>query len=225
MKQLETKNSALKLRKEGFSLKDISIKLNIAKSTASKWLKEIPLKDEQERKLSGRQKGTKVNSSRRENERKQYQLDAKKYLSDFEFIAGCSLYWAEGTKNINTVIFCNTDANMILFFKNFLMKFFKVKKNEILLTLNCYLTDVKQQKDIENYWLNLLSLERTSLRKGRFKICEKIGKYKYGICTLMLHRTDVVQTIFGGIQNYFGFENLDWLVKQRADSSNGKTPV
>ena len=33
----------------------------------------------------------------------------------------------------------------------------------------------------------------------------------YGTCKLTVHRTRIVQTIYGGIQEYGGFERPEWL--------------
>jgi orotate phosphoribosyltransferase-like protein len=50
----ETKEKAIKLRKNGYSLKEISEKLNIAKSTASVWLRNIKLTQKAKKRLKKR---------------------------------------------------------------------------------------------------------------------------------------------------------------------------
>jgi hypothetical protein len=36
-------------------------------------------------------------------------------------------------------------------------------------------------------------------------------RQKYGMCYVGVHKTDVVQAIYGALQYQFGFENKNWL--------------
>lgn len=204
---MNKKELAIELRVDKqLSLYEISEKLKISKSTASLWLREYPLKDKHSRVQNGRLKGTKLHSSKCKEKRKVWReagrLLAKQNMPNH--IAGCALYWAEGTKNKNRIGFTNADSNMILFFMNFLLQFFDVDKDELRICLNCYLEKESDQTLVEEYWLNLLGLNRRCLYKGAYKKCDKIGKFKFGICSISLCRTDVVQNIYGSIEEYFG---------------------
>ena len=59
--------------------------------------------------------------------------------------------------------------------------------------------------EVENYWLELLHLNGNNLRKGSIvKEVPKVKrvKYPFGICTMMVHSTDLAQRIFGAIKKY-----------------------
>lgn len=48
--------------------------------------------------------------------------------------------------------------------------------------------------------------------KGRsLPVSAKPPKLPYGTCRLVVHSTQVVQTIYGSIQEYGGFDRPEWL--------------
>jgi hypothetical protein len=211
MKKDKLFKKALSLREEGLSLKEISEKLNISKSTASSWLKETAHK---ERKMCYEsRKKTYLNT------RKQYQEEgriAAKKLDPLH-IQGCMLYWGEGEKSVNSLGFSNTDSNMIKTFLSFLRKYFP--EENIILRIVAY-TDILSQEEIEAYWLKETDLSKGSLRTGSYNTSptsssgKKKGKHPYGCCALKIHSTKAVQHIFGAIQEYANFENKNWISKE-----------
>jgi hypothetical protein len=70
---------------------------------------------------------------------------------------------------------------------------------------------------IEDYWLAALDLPRSCLCKHSidFKPTSSSGlkrnKLPYGVCTVRVHSTQIVQHIFGAIQEYGGFDEPRWL--------------
>jgi hypothetical protein len=83
--------------------------------------------------------------------------------------------------------------------------------------LNVYTGNGRSVEEVEQYWLELLDLPATCLRKhtvnhlptsssGRAR-----NKLPYGVCTLVVHSTQVVQHVYGAIQEYGGFEEPAWL--------------
>ena len=127
------------------------------------------------------------------------------------------LYWAEGDKSRNTVKFSNSDPRMLVVFRRFLTEALAVEIDEILMSLNVYTNNGLSIEEIEVYWLDLLELPRSSVRKhmvnhmptsisGRAK-----NRLRYGVCTLRVHSTWIVQHIYGAIQEYGGFEEPAWL--------------
>jgi len=138
------------------------------------------------------------------------------FLEDPLYLAGCMLYWGEGAKNKNQLKITNSNPAMIILFKEFLEKFFKIQKDDLKLTINCY-TDIHSLEEIENYWLTKLSLLPCNLRKGqvnnfpKYSKNSKKGKLEWGTVALMINSTSIVQEIYGAIQSYASFENKDWL--------------
>jgi transposase-like protein len=60
-------------------------------------------------------------------------------------------------------------------------------------------------------------LPPTCLRKSTVNVYSKYSQKKrrnllpYGTCKVCVHRTQIVQTIYGAIQEYGGFERPEWL--------------
>ena len=69
----------------------------------------------------------------------------------------------------------------------------------------------------ERYWLDALSLPLPCLRKAaanmlpRSSTGQAKGKLPYGVATLTVNSTRVVQHIFGAIQEYGDFKEPRWL--------------
>ncbi len=125
------------------------------------------------------------------------------------------LYWAEGNKHKNSLTFTNSDVNMIKLFIKFLKEHFKLSDDRFKISINCYLTNGINEKDIEYFWLNQLTLTEINLIKGQKYIRPRSAtnatrhhKLLYGICRVNVTRsTPIVQHIYGAIQEYANFSN------------------
>jgi hypothetical protein len=75
----------------------------------------------------------------------------------------------------------------------------------------------RRQREVENYWLELLGLSETSLcrsvvsRVSRSSSGKRVKRLPYGTCRVVVNRTDVVQSFWGAIQEYAGFRRDAWL--------------
>jgi len=73
------------------------------------------------------------------------------------------------------------------------------------------------QAQIEQFWLDTLELPRESLCRSIVNVYSKYSEKKrtnrlpYGTCKLCVNSTAVVQSIFGAIQEYGGFDRPEWL--------------
>ena len=130
--KVEEKKEAIRLRKEGWSIKDINKKLRVSKSSVSFWVREIELTPKQKLELSKKGIRKEVIEKRRitrlknENARRQIIIDqAKKEIKHLSlrdlFLIGTALYWAEGGKTKGIVRFSNSDPKII----QIIMRFFK----------------------------------------------------------------------------------------------------
>lgn len=216
----ELKEQANQLRLQGASINQISQQLKIAKSTASLWTKGITLTPEQKQKLLTREI-TDEQAIAHGNIFRNRRLVAqgigreRVYREDPLYLAGCMLYWGEGTKNKNTATLANAEPAMLILFKKFLSKFFDVKNEDITIILNCY-TDRHSFDEIKNYWLSKLELPESCLRKSQVNNRPKSSQNKmdhseYGTCYLCVCDTKIVQEIFGAIQEFGNFTNEKWL--------------
>lgn len=133
-------------------------------------------------------------------------------------MAGCMLYWAEGAKDRNTIKFCNSDPKMVRFFCEFLRGSLGIPSRRFSLRLNLYTNNGMTIQEVEEFWLDLLDLPRSSLRKHQLNHYPtstsgaKRNKLPFGVCTLNVHSsTRELQHIYGAIQEYAGFEQPRWL--------------
>jgi hypothetical protein len=133
------------------------------------------------------------------------------------YAGGCMLYWAEGAKGRNVVKITNSDPELLVAFAEFLRNEFGVKPEHMKLYCNLFADHLEGQRDIEGYWLDRLGLPQSSLRKSTVNRYSKhskrtrVGKLPYGTAALVVHSTQIVQTIYGSIQEYGGFERPEWL--------------
>jgi transcriptional regulator with XRE-family HTH domain len=216
----ELKEQAKQLRLQGMSIKKIAKQLSIAKSTASLWTRGINLTPEQvkglaKREITDEQAIAHGNIFRNRRLAAQDVGRERVYKEDPLYLAGCMLYWGEGNKSKNAITLANAEPAMLILFRKFLTKFFKIKNEDITITLNCY-TDYHSFDEIKNYWLGKLKLPESCLRKSQINNRPKSSKNKmnhseYGTCYLCVCDTKIVQEIYGAIQEYAGFTNLDWL--------------
>jgi hypothetical protein len=127
------------------------------------------------------------------------------------------LFWAEGSKTRNVVQMTNSDPEVLRFFVQFLRHHFDVPDDQFTVTCNLFADHLARQQEVEQFWLDTLSLPSSSLRKSTVNVHSKYSQKKrrnmlpYGTCRLAVCRTRVVQSIFGAIQEYGGFDRPEWL--------------
>lgn len=221
----ELKERASKLRLSGESVNNISKILGVAKSTVSVWTRGITLTDEQKEKLLKREikdEQAIALSNFFKNKRMSFQQKGRDKIKLLEplYIAGCMLYWGEGSKSINTCQLTNSELPMLVVFKNFLVKYFDVSDEMLSVNINAY-TDLKSETEIKNYWLNGLNLPESSLKSTTWNCNPKSSKnvskkLEYGTCAIRVYKTEIVQEILGAIQQFGDFQNIFWLIKKDA---------
>ena len=69
-----------------------------------------------------------------------------------------------------------------------------------------------RQREVERFSLDILELPQSCLRRSIVNVYSKYSRRKrrnmlpYGTCRVAVHRSHVVQTIYGAIQEYGGFD-------------------
>jgi hypothetical protein len=190
----------------------------------SRWVRDVELTAEQQAKLeaqafNGHVKGRAVNSSVRRKARMLAQEEGRQLAQRGEplHVAACMLYWAEGSKSRNQVRFTNSDPEMVRFFVRFLRQYFNLENQNIRISCNLFADHLARQREIERFWLDRLELPQESLCKSTVNVYSKysekkrINKLPYGTCRVVVSRTRIVQSMFGAIQEYAGFERPAWL--------------
>lgn len=173
---------ARKLRLRGESVKTIAKKLNISKSTASLWVRDIILTIEQleilkHKSLKGAELGRLKSALIQKNKRKEiikqnieFGKNKFRHLTKRGFlIAGLALYWGEGSKKSQEVQFCNSDPNLINFMINWLNVSFGIKKTELRCQVGINQIHRKREGIILNYWVNITGLSITQFNKTSYK--------------------------------------------------------
>ena len=126
------------------------------------------------------------------------------------------LYWAEGEKSRCAVALANSDLEMIRFFARFLRTYFLVPDDRIRLRCHLFPDHVEHQREVEDRWLEAAELSRGSLQKtivnawSRSSSRRRVKKLPYGTAKLTVYSTEIVQTIYGSLQEYGGFDRPEW---------------
>jgi predicted transcriptional regulator len=215
---------AREMRAHGCSVREIARTLEVARSSVSLWVRDVPLGAEQRAALIRRSRlgpivAAELKAARARAERRRYQDEGRRLVleRDASYAAGCMLFWAEGDKCRNSVRISNSDPEVLVVFARFLTDHFEVSPERISITCNLFADHVVRQREIERYWLQRLELPTSSLRKSVVNVYSKHSQKKrtnrlpYGTCKLAVHSTRIVQTIYGSIQEYGGFERPEWL--------------
>lgn len=214
MKILE-KEKAIEFRKLGWAITKIAKELGVAKSSVLSWTGHIVLSEEQSKLLKNKnwKYAQKVNVENCRQRRLDQQKIGKNEINknNWEHSAGCMLFWAEGSKKRNSVIFTNSNSQMLLFFVNFLRKFYQINNDRISLSFQYHLENEVSEDDIFSHWINFLGLEGCKKQKPYCKPNKSMRKtkFKYGIVRISINDTKIVNRIWGSIQEYIGFNSVE----------------
>lgn len=210
--------------RDGLSIKAIAARLDVSQATVSLWVRDIELTPEQTGAMM-------ANAYRRQSEareriiatRRRERFAYQKHGRDLArrgdpiHAAGCVLYWAEGDKSRNQARMSNSDPHLLRFFVDFLRRYFDIHDDDIRVSCHLFADHVERQAEVEQFWLDRLGLTQRSLRKSFVNVYSLSSKRKrvnmlpYGTCRVGVSRTSVVQSIFGSIQEYGGFDRAEWL--------------
>lgn len=209
MSKFDLKQKAFAMRKNGESIKNIAKILNISKSTASIWCRDIILSihqkniiNEKMRLLSrqGSLRGAETNKRKKFNAQKSAEAISKEILGHLtkrdKLVTGIALYWAEGSKSSSSTgfIFVNSDPSMILFMYNWLVNIMKISRDEIVLKVSINAIHQYRIEKVLNFWSNLLDLPRSQfsntfyMRTVQKKVYENQDNY-YGVLRLSVKKS------------------------------------
>jgi transcriptional regulator with XRE-family HTH domain len=226
MKTQERMEARRLRREQGLPIKVIARRLGVAVSSVSVWVRDVELTAAQHEALRAlnpaynhQRNGWKTNSTRFRARRVAYQEGGRQLARRYEplHIAGCMLYWAEGSRARNQIRFTNSDPEMVRFFVHFLRAYFELEESDIRLTCNLFADHLERQEEIERFWLETAGLPGSCLCRSTVNTYSKYSQKKrqnklpYGTCRVTVSRTRVAQSIYGAIQEYVGFERAAWL--------------
>ena len=213
-------------REEGRSVKEIARLLGVSTSSVSHWVRGIELTDAQHAALQARNglherqrlaRAAMAAKARARRAAAQQGGRQRARSLGYRYAAGCMLFWAEGSRQRNKVVFTNSDPAMARFFVEFIREFFDISSDRLRLTCNLFADHEARQQEIENFWLRTLGLPRSCLCKStvnhysRYSQKKRRNKLPYGTCRIVVHSTEIAQTIYGSIQELAGFDRPEWL--------------
>jgi len=220
----EEREKARELRTAGCSVKEIERALGVSRSSVSIWVRDVRLDDRQQRVLAakvteGRLRAAERKATAARAVRRAYQEDGRVLARERgpDYAAGCMLYWAEGCKSRTAIKISNADPSLLAYFAAFLRVHFEAPDEKFSMHCNLFADHLERQREIERFWLTALDLPSSCLRKSivntysKYSHKKRQNKLPYGTCRLAVHNTRIVQTIYGSIQEYGGFERPEWL--------------
>jgi transposase-like protein len=220
------RQEARRLRsEEGLAVRVIAGRLGVARSSVSVWIRDIELTASQHDRLREanpiynqqlRGQGGRSASAREARVSAQQHGRVAARRRNPRHMQGCMLYWAEGSKHRNRVVFTNTDVEMHLTFRGFLRECYGVSDSQITFRVNCHLNNGLSLGEIERWWLDALALPHECRRTSTVNDPSKASRWRrnvlvYGTASICVHSTVIVQSIYGAIQEYGGFARPEWL--------------
>ena len=225
MKWVEREKARRLRRDDGLSVKTIATSLGVSSSSVSRWVRDVPLTPQQEAALiaADPSKGGRLQAHRgwadlcrRRRLAAQEAGRALAALGTPLHVMGCMLFWAEGSKSRNSVKFTNSDPDMLRLFVRFLRECYAVEDEQLTFAVNVHLGNGLSLAEVEGYWLDLLELPAGSLRTASVNRASRASRWRrnvlpYGTGRVSVHSTEVVQSIYGAIQAYGGFQREAWV--------------
>jgi hypothetical protein len=195
---------ARRLRRLGWSVKEIERHLHVSRSSVSLWVRDVPLTPQQVAELHrrsatspGQLAGATANAALGRERRHGYQVEGRTRarVGDRLHLAGCMLFWAEGDKCRGSVRLANSDPDLLRTFARFLRECYGAPNGRLSVTCNLFADHLDRQREIEQFWLDTLELPRTCLRRSVVNVYSKHSQKKrknklpYGTCKLVYSDT------------------------------------
>lgn len=210
MKQ-DKQQEAVALRLKGHSVKQIEKELGVARSSVSRWVRDIVLNETQKERLKQNSRNCALSSAQKSKEkaarRHRLLMDQGRELAAHNdlFRIVCALYWGEGHKSRtsgNTSI-SNSDPALLGVF----LKWISLMDLDFSIRLQFYEENGLSEKEIKLWWSRHLNLDPSCFRKSTICITnrasqrKKVGKLPYGTATLRIAKgTEAFWKIMGGIE-------------------------
>lgn len=207
---------AVQLRKNGFSLKEINERLNISKSTASLWLKDIILTRKAKYRLKDRIRQGQINSALKKKaktilRRQSYLLGGLKLIQNFNFdkknlkIFCALMYLCEGSKDDGIVQFTNSDPKTVKTFVNLFRQSFKLDESKLRISLHLHSYHLPS-KQIQ-FWSKVTKVSSRQFIKPYIKLNsgKRIKKNYQGCINFRYYNADIAKELIGIAQAFIQY--------------------
>lgn len=197
----EKYDQAVSLRQRGFTLEEIAKYCGIAKSTASKWLKdkafsEVVTKQNQRRAGVENAKRLKLIAKARSGERKKRYSDAHSsakiefanYQANPKFVAGLVAYMASGeVLDDRTIRFSHSSPELHKIFINFAVNFLGIDKSRIHFYLHLY-AGASEEKSMKK-WSKITTIPYSQFYKNQIVNKASRQPLHYGVGNTIIGNT------------------------------------
>jgi hypothetical protein len=166
------RHKATQLRRKGYSLKEISKRLKVTKSTAAVWVSDVELTPEGERRLLTRIKLCQFISAKKKRARtvaleRRYLEEAKEELilqPNADKIMCAMLYWCEGGKNpFGGVAFTNSDPKLVRTFLGLLRKSFILDESKFRPCIHIHFYHLAEKQ--LDFWSKVTDIDKRQFIK------------------------------------------------------------
>ena len=212
---------AIRLRKGGFTYKEIIAQLPVSKGSLSYWLRGIELTGDQKARIYGK------NIDIRKKFIEYNAIKSKKLLQEKEdifkiaadgidkissrelMLAGIALYWAEGYKaeSANYIEFTNSDATMIKFMMKWFREIFDVPEHKFKIRIQIHNKD--EVENAVDFWSSVTGVPKEQFTKPYVRISptshkKTYNRLKFGVCHIRISDNKLLTKIKGMINGLSG---------------------
>jgi transcriptional regulator with XRE-family HTH domain len=188
------------LRRKGLSYNEINLKINLPKSTISKYANNVKIHPKFIKKWAGKRGGSSKRKLLKEKRALVYSRNFLSAITRKERILFLSaLYWAEGSKKDFGL--SNTDPDLIKVFINGLRNDFEIKESDIRVSIRIY-EDLNKEKCL-NFWSKITGVKKENFCSINILAGKRHGKLKYGMCRIrvlkggdLLKKIKSINTVF-----------------------------
>lgn len=199
---------AVRLRKAGFSIKDIAKKLHVSPGSVSLWCQGIVLTPAQQFVLkrkqnlaghAGRQKGADMNKARRveaiAKARKNAEININTINNRELFYLGLGIYWGEGVKSrTGQAAVVNSDPRILKVMLRWFIECFSVDIDDFRPYVYISIAHRDREKNIMQYWEKNLGIPSIQFKSPIFLKQRPKKKYAnhenyYGVVALRVAKS------------------------------------
>lgn len=208
------RNIARELRSNGLSIREITKRLQVSKSSVSIWVRDIELTKEQMDVLSKNKKlAYKYIADQAKKTQQEAQIRYAKYMEEGKklckrssgFRVLCGIYWGEGSKDRNVFEVTNCSSDMLRIVGDWLVK--EGYLNKIRFRVGYHIENCIGEDLIRSYWMSKLKWLSPShfTNMTKYKINKEsqrklIGKQPYGTAKVTVCNTRLANMTMGGIE-------------------------
>lgn len=176
---IEIKQKAIKLRRSGYSIKEIARLLRIAQSSSSLWVRNVAISTIGFKRMGKRKELKRYKMAQKwiQKRKDQYQSNyekANKLLENTQLnntnlakVICAVLFWAEGNKDFSHIRFTNSDPLMIKTFINYFRLAYNVDESKFRACI--HLHEYHDRDEIHNYWSDITQIPLNKFRKAYLK--------------------------------------------------------